>query len=293
MGTSWSAQIVGAPADVEVRLVDVLAGVIGSMSQWDSASALSRFNRSPIGAWQDLPAELVHVVNAGNAIGTRTRGAFNPAQGTLTELWGFGATGRRTDIPADAEIADALACASSSLIEFDDTRGRRVGAAQLDLSGIAKGFAVDALAQCLCDLGVADFLVEIGGEWVGRGIRPDGQPWWVELEMPPGIVLAPFRVALHNIAVATSGDYRRFIPGGGRRLGHTLDPRTGWPVDNGVVSVTVLAQDCMRADGWATALTVLGCGAGLAMADRDGLAARIVTGDGREHFSTALLAMLD
>lgn len=292
MGTSWSAQLVCAPADVEARLQDVLAGVIGAMSQWDSDSALSRFNRSPVGIWQDLPAELVHVITAGNAIGARTGGAFNPAQGALTELWGFGAGGRRIDVPTDAKIADALACASRDLIELDGTRGRRIGPAQVDLSGIGKGFAVDALAQSLRDLGVADFLVEIGGEWVGRGIQPNGQPWWVELEMPPGIVLAPFRVALHDLAVATSGDYRRYIPGEGRRLGHTLDPRTGRPVDNGVVSVSVLASDCMTADGWATALTVLGCGAGIAAADREGLAVRIVTEDGREHLSTALLAML-
>jgi thiamine biosynthesis lipoprotein len=293
MGTTWSAQIVGPPEDIEGRLNAVLAGVIASMSQWDPASALSRFNRSDPGTWCDLPPDLLHVYNAALSIHRRTGGAFDPAQGALTELWGFGTAGPRSGMPSDAAIEAARPTSGASTIERNGARMRRVAPVQLDLSGIAKGYAVDALADCLRDAGAGDFLVEIGGEWVGRGIRPDGQPWWVDLESPPTVPLAPFRIALHNIAVATSGDYRRYFTEEGRRLGHTIDPRTGRPVDNGVVSVSVIAADCMTADGWATALTVLGPVDGLAMAEREGLAARIVTADGCEVLSPALLAMLD
>lgn len=290
MGTTWSAQIVGAPSGVEECLQAVLARVIGSMSQWDSGSALSRFNTSRIGEWRELPADLAYVLTSAMAVGARTGGAFNPAQGALTDLWGFGASGRHSDVPSEAEIDEARA---DGAIEVDRLHARRTGPVQLDLSGIAKGYAVDALAQTLREMGVRDYLVEIGGEWVGSGISPDGQPWWVELESPPNITLAPFRIALHSLAVATSGNYRRFISDGGRRLSHTIDPRTGYPIDNDVVSVSVIAADCMTADAWATALTVLGCEEGLAVAARENLAARIVMKDGREMLSPALMAMLD
>ena len=139
-----------------------------------------------------------------------------------------------------------------------------------------------------------DFLVEIGGELRGEGVRPDGQPWWVDLEPVPGSRLAPLRAALHGLSIATSGDYRRSFAHGGRDYAHTLDPRTGRPLDNGVASVTVLHPSCMLADAWATALTVLGP-AGMALAEREGLAAHMAVRAGTgfvEHLSPALQAML-
>nr|WP_318781324.1 FAD:protein FMN transferase [Sphingomonas aliaeris] len=161
------------------------------------------------------------------------------------------------------------------------------GGLSLDLSGIAKGYAVDAVADLLAASGIAHALVEIGGELVGRGVRPDGQPWWVDLEVPPGLTLAPFRVALHGLAVATSGDYRRGE--------HTIDPRTGYPVVDPVASVSVIHRSALAADAWATALTVLGVHEGIAMAEREGLAARLVTvrgGVAVEHITPALAEML-
>jgi thiamine biosynthesis lipoprotein len=292
MGTSWSAQLVDPPAQVEAALRAVLDGVIASMSQWEPDSALSRFNRAPLETWQELPGDLLTVIDAALAISRASAGAFDPAAGALADLWGFGPPGRRSDLPADSDIAEARARSGAAAIERTQTQTRLTADVALDLSGIAKGYAVDALAARLRALGCGDFLVEIGGEYVGSGIRPDAQPWWVELENPPDIALPPLRIALHGIAVATSGDYRRFIAAGGRRLGHTIDPRSGRPIDNGVVSASVIAADCMTADGWATALTVLGRDEGMAVAEREGVAARIVTIDGREALSPALEAML-
>ncbi|HWK34983.1 FAD:protein FMN transferase [Sphingomonas sp.] len=292
MGTRWSAQIVAAPGGAEEALRAVLDGVIASMSQWAPDSALSRFNRAPPGEWRTLPDDLARVLDTALAIGRASAGAFDPAAGALADLWGFGPPGPRADVPAADAVAQALARSGAAAIERSDTRARRTADVALDLSGIGKGYAVDALAARLRALGCEDFLVEIGGEFVGAGVRPDAQPWWVELENPPGVALPPIRIALHGIAVATSGDYRRFIADGARRLGHTIDPRTGRPITNGVVSASVIASDCMTADGWATALTVLGPGEGVTVAAREGLAARIVTGDGAEHLSPALEAML-
>lgn len=294
MGTSWSARIVSPrPAsDIRAAIKRALDGVIAEMSNWEPDSDLSRFNRAPPGQWQALPADLLQVLDAGLAVARASGGAFDPAAGALVDLWGFGPAGRG-DLPAEAEVMAAPV--GWRKLEISETRARRTADVRLDLSGIAKGFGVDTLARALRDLGARDFLAEIGGELVGAGIKPDGEPWWVELEAPPGARIAPLRIALHDLAVATSGDYRRFFETGGRRYAHSIDPRTRRPVANGVAAVTVLNPSCMLADAWATALTVLGPEEGLALAVREGLAVRFVIRDAsgyREILSPALDEML-
>lgn len=307
MGTGWSAQVVvpttrvspppppfvsNGGAALAAAMRATLAEMTATMSQWDTGSVLSHFNRSPIGAWQDLPAPLAMVLEAALAIRDASSGAFDPASGALADLWGFGPPGPRHHIPQDVAIDQAHARSGADGIELSGTRARRLRDVALDLSGIGKGYVVDALATTCRAHGCADFLVEIGGEFVGSGIQPTGQPWWIDCENPPGLDVSPLRVAAHGIAVATSGNYRRFIEHQGRRLSHTIDPRTGRPIDNGVASVSVIAADCMTADGWATALTVLGPDAGLATATREGLAMRMVLDDGREVMSPALVGMI-
>lgn len=293
IGTHWSAQIVAPPPGAEAVIRATIAAQVMALSQWEPASALSMFNRSIIGEWRMADPYLAAVVDGGLAIGRASDGALDIAGGALSDLWGFGPSGRRTTPPGDAAIVIASARSGGAAIERDGDRIRRVADVALDLSGIGKGYIVDRVADALAALGAVDFLVEIGGEFAGRGIRPDAQPWWVELENPPGVALPPLRVALHGVAVATSGDYRRFVAHEGRRLGHSIDPRTGRPVDNGIVSASVIAADCMTADGWATALTVLGPERGIAAATRKKLAARIVTSDGEERLSPAMREMLD
>jgi thiamine biosynthesis lipoprotein len=302
MGTSWSVRFVPpgavALAQIERGIEATLDRIVAQMSQWEPDSDLSRFNHSQIGSWQALPPDFLHVLKAGIEIGQASQGAFDPTMGALVELWGFGASGPVAAPPSPTSIADAIARSGPGSVELDSLlfRARRLRDAALDFSGVAKGHAVNAVAQHLRGAGITDFLVEIGGELRGAGIKPDGQPWWVELEPVPGSTLPPVRVALHELAIATSGDYRRGFAHAGRRFGHTLDPRTGWPVDNGIASTTVLHAQAMRADAWATALTVLGPAEGLALAEREGLAAHLVvrTEDGgfAEHFSPALEAML-
>lgn len=320
MGTGWSAQVVvpggldahpPAPpfvsSAVETRaardtldtnaglsgaLRATLAEMIAAMSQWEPTSALSRFNRSPVGEWQDIPQTLATVLSAALAIRAASGGAFDPATGALADLWGFGPPGVRTDVPHEGEVAAALTRSDGDAIDIEGLRARRTRDVRLDLSGIGKGHAVDALAATCRSRGYADFLVEIGGEFVGSGIQPSGQPWWVDLEPPPGLAPPPLRIAAHGVGIATTGDYRRFVRDGTRRMGHTIDPRTGYPTATGIVSASVIATDCMTADAWATALTVLGREAGLALANREGLAIRLVMADGSEALSDALAAML-
>lgn len=294
MGTSWSARLVAPPEGIALKIQAELDRVVAEMSHWVPDSALSRFNRSEPGRWQPLPAGFARVLAAALEIAEKSDGAFDPAMGALVDLWGFGPPGPRTGLPGDREVAAARAISGRAHIEQDDRRARRHGQAVLDFSGIAKGHGVDRVAETLRSMELHDFLIEVGGELRGEGIRPDGQPWWIDLEPVPGSRLAPLRAALHGLSVATTGDYRRSFAHGGRDYAHTLDPRTGRPLDNGMASVTVLHASCMLADGWATALTVLGP-AGMTLAEREGLAAHMVMREATgfvEHLSPAFQAML-
>jgi thiamine biosynthesis lipoprotein len=181
-------------------------------------------------------------------------------------------------------------------IERDHVGSRfsRTSSARLDLSGIAKGYAVDLVARALRDAGSAAALVEIGGELSGYGVKPDGTPWWVAVDGDAGAE-APIMAALHGLAIATSGCERCFTHAG-KSYSHTIDPRTGWPIDNGMISATVLHESCMQADAYATALMVLGADAAIAFAETYGLAALVrhrTSGSLVERVSTQLQAMLD
>lgn len=291
MGTTWTVRVGvaegGLAETVETGIQAVLDQIIDEMSNWEPDAHISRFNRSPIGTWQPLPEAFLSVLRAGLDIAARSDGAFDPAIGRAVNHWGFG--------PAADPEGDAPAMGSPwRQIEISGNQARRMADISLDFCGIAKGFAVDAVADHLIAWGLRHFIVEIGGELRGVGVKPDGQPWWVDVEPPLGLALPLTRVALSNLSIATSGDYRRFFEKGGQRFAHSIDPRSGAPAANGVASVTVLHESAMMADGWATALLVAGREAGMALADQEGLAALMVVREGKgavEHLSPRLIAM--
>ena len=287
MGTTWSLQAVAASPSVADRVQAELDRVVAQMSQWEPDSELSRFNRAAPDVWCELPPEFAQVVDAALTIARASDGAFDPCLGALTDRWGFGASGPVDRVPDASDDGERR-------MDFDpDTcRIRRSAGAILDLSGIAKGYGVDLVAEWLLAQGVRHFLLDVGGELRGEGMRPDGQPWWVEVEMPPTSSVAPYRIALHDLSAATSGNYRRGFTVDGQHYSHSFDPHTGRPIINMVSSVTVLHRSCMMADGWATALTVLGPTAAIEMADAQQLAACVIAGD-REYLSRGWRAMLD
>lgn len=281
MGTRWSlSAVVPAglrPEPVTEALESAFALVIGQMSQWDPLSELSRFNRAPAGSTFALSPQFALVLDCALGVARASGGAFDPTLGAASELWGFGASPPPSRVP-DAVAAGATRAYAWSDVPFAPETRELVqpGGLQLDLSGIAKGFAVDLAIRALEQLGIAHALMEIGGELRGIGLRADGLPWWVDLEGPPGSAALPARIGLTGWAVATSGSYRRRRTAGARSWQHTLDPRTGLPFDNGVVAATVLHHGCMQADALASALMVLGSESGIAFADTHRIPARIV-----------------
>jgi thiamine biosynthesis lipoprotein len=278
MGCDWSVRHVSdgaiAPNELTREIGQVLERVVQQMSTWEVGSAITRFNRAAAGTWHALPEEFAQVLACALRVAEASDGALDPTAGGLISLWGFGATGRHNEpgfgLPTDAAIESALRhCGWQRLhVDADTMRMYQPGGLQLDLSAVAKGFGVDEVSRRLSALGIEHHLVDIGGELRGAGMKPDGAPWWVEIQRPPDSIDAPLtRIALHGLSVATSGDYLQYFQQDNRRFNHCIDPRSGRPVDNGVASVTVLHEECMEADAWATALMVLGPRDGVPLAD--------------------------
>lgn len=304
MGTYWSVALVSpqGPAPLALRrgIVAILDHVVAVMSHWRPDSDLCRYNTSPRG-WVDVDASLCHVLSAALGIAADSGGAYDPAIGGLVDEWGFGPPGP-VAVPPDGErIRTLLSVPRWADIKVEEGRLWQPGGVRLDLSAIAKGHAVDLVARYLAGRGVLSHLVDIGGELRGWGIKPDATPWWVDLDQAVGRDgqkggMAT-RIALHGWSVATSGDRNRFFLGAdGRRLSHSLDPRTGWPVSDDLAAVTVLHADCMMADALATALTVMGAEAGIEWAAARGVMALFVRRDGAgigEVLTPALAALAE
>ena len=301
MGTTYHITVVGgyftAAASLQGAVDERLAAINASMSTYLPDSEISRFNQlqaveTPFPIGEDFRA----VMQVAQELFQATGGAWDGTLDPLIDLWGFGRTRRAADrVPSAEEIQALLPRVGFQHIVLDG-EGRlrkRQPSVSLDLASVAKGYGVDAIAALLRDKGFADYLVEIGGEVYAAGVRIDGQPWRIGINKPdPG---APFDqvyrvVHLQDRAFATSGDYRNYFEIDGRRYAHIIDPRTGYPVANGVVSVSVTAETCALADGLATALVVMGAPAGIDLVNHlPGVECLIITRDGenRLHDSTS------
>ena len=278
MGTRWSVSVdADSAVDLAALRQDLAAAVEqvdAQMSPWKPDSDLMRLNRAPLDSWVALPAQLLEVLDCALDVQRLSAGAFDPCVGALVNAWGFGAVRDAPDAQAIRAARSAMPRDADARLDLDRpaSRARMRAPLQLDLCGIAKGYAVDRMVAVLQRYGVRHALASLDGELRAVGGQSSGAPWAVALEHPKSGQRAVHGVIeLEDLAVATSGDYRRFLQVGDAHLAHTMDAQRSAPVNNAVASVTVLAQTCMQADAWATALLVAGPDKGLAMAQRMGL----------------------
>lgn len=275
MGTRWSAvfHATKAPdASLTAALQAAVDGVDSSMSTWKPDSELMRLNQTPPGTWMSASPQLCAILALSLQIGQASQGAFDIGVGAAVNAWGFGPARPAPDSRVIAALTGPQTALTTLEVDIAGGRLRRLQDVQLDLCGIAKGHGVDCLADVLLAEGIENFVVSIDGEVRVRGTRPDGSGWVVGLERPERDKRILARtIAVSDLAMATSGDYRHFRSHGYAVVSHTIDPRSGAPLQGSVCAVTVTAEHCAVADAWATALMVLGETAGPAMADQLGL----------------------
>ena len=294
MGTTWSVTISGmtppnavAKVQAELDLVDRL------MSTWRDDSEVSRFNKSSDTSWFAVSAETAAVVEEALRISRQTDGAFDITVSPLIRLWNFETNTNRTTIPSDDAIEScrqSIGWQKLSVRRNPPALRKTVANLEINLSAIAKGYAVDRVAEALMASGCESFLVEVGGEIRTAGNSPRGRPWSVGIEVPTeGARSVSDKIEVVDQAMATSGDYRNFYVVDGKRYSHTIDPRTGRPIEHGLASVSVLAETCMEADAWATALSVLGPQLGRSVALKAKLDAQLTTRHPEGFTTTSIL----
>jgi len=286
MGTTYQIKISQWPAGLERQKVerdiaDILDRINQQMSTYRPGSELSQFNVCDTGRPYNVSEDTLNVVDTALAISRLTDGAFDPSICPLVDLWGFGSGESKHNIPAQNLIDKTLAEIGYQKLLTQPrpaALSKQQQGLRIDLSGIAKGFGVDKVAEYLEHINIEYYLVEIGGELRGRGYSRRGEEWRVGIEKPDGATNNIQRlVHLNGGGLATSGDYRIFFQLGESKYSHILDPRNGHPVGHGLASVTVVADSCMQADGLSTALMVLGAEQGLELCEREKIAAFFIS----------------
>lgn len=277
MGTTYSIKVAAPPEGVDSHALraatdEILARIDRSMSGYRADSEISRFNASASTDWFEVSADLATVVDYALEVGRESAGAFDITIGPLVAAWGFGAAGEPADLPDDTRIAELKARIGYQRLQarLESPALRKQDATlAVDLNGIAPGYAVDLLAARFKAMHVDNFMIDIGGEVQAHGRNARGQLWRIAVERPVDAEPQPYAIVLlDDAAVTTSGEYRHYYDRNGRRYSHTIDPRTGRPVEHSLASVVVVGPTSMQVDAWATAFNVLGTQDGQALATR-------------------------
>ena len=277
MGTVYSIKIITSYFEgldgLKQEIDDRLDEINRSMSVYIKDSEISLFNQSP--PWKPLAVseDFLTVIKTANKLYRQTEGSWDGTVGPLVNLWGFGTAEHNRQIPPREEIDRLLLETGFDNIEIIENKylSKKKSDMFLDLGSIAKGYGVDQIAKLIREKGIKNYLVEIGGEVYAEGYRQDGGKWRIGINKPEKG--APFNqiykiVSLRNKAMATSGDYRNFFEKNGKIYSHVIDPKTGYPVANQVVSVSIIADSCTYADGLATAVMVMGSKKGIDLINR-------------------------
>ncbi|MDD2557625.1 MAG: FAD:protein FMN transferase [Desulfuromonadaceae bacterium] len=244
---------------IETRLQEINQ----HMSTYIPNSEISRINKAPANTPIKISPDTAHVIAAAQQVSAATQGAFDITVGNLVNLWGFGPEIKLYAIPDETKIEAILAESGYQRLELDSALlqvRKHTDSLYLDLSGIAKGYAVDEIAELLTQHGFSNHLVEIGGEIRTGGEKRAGSPWNIGIERPRTKEHSVQRI-IHSstsLSMATSGDYRNYFEHSGKRYSHTIDPKTGHPINHNLAAISVLHTSCMLADAYATAFMVMG-----------------------------------
>lgn len=282
MGTRYSVAVEGASTDAATLQREVerqLKKFNAALSTWDPQSDLSRFNASKASDWFPVSRDVAEVTTFALRVAEDSGGACDPTIGPLVNLWGFGNRGRRARLPTDQEIARAQSRVGYKLIQArnDPPALKKLRPnVELDLAALAPGYIADRLSQIIHrNHQAASVMVDVGGEVAVFGAREGGRPWRIGVETPsssgPHVKLM---VPLTGGGIATSGSYRNVFRFQGKTYSHTINPRTGRPVEHKLAAVTVMGGSAIEADAMDTVLMVLGPKKGLAWAEARGVKAK-------------------
>ncbi len=293
MGTQWHIRLHPTPenrlAQLKETLEQQLIAINNTFSTYQSDSMISRFNRFKSKEAFAVSAEFVTVVNAAQSVSKASQGAFDITIAPLINLWGFGKA-FKVAIPTDQQIETAKKTVGFQHLIVQTSPPalyKTIPSLHIDLSAIAKGYAVDQLAATLEQHDIQNYMVEIGGEIKLKGSNAYGKNWQIAIQKPDATQPAHVQqlISLAQTAIATSGDYHNYFEANGKRYSHTLNPISGKPITHNVTSVTVLHHSAMMADAYATALSVLGAEKGMALAEHLHLAVTMLIRDDKRFVS--------
>ncbi len=286
LGTQYRVTVVAdqpAPDDLSDQIAALIGLVDQSMSTYRDDSELTLFNGTAVNEATRISADFAEVMALSFEVWEASGYLFDPTVGPLVDLWGFGPEiPLNNRVPLSEEIQSALSQTGfgSVTLESDEEGFWLIKSlnVRLDLSGIAKGHAVDIVANHLELLALTDYLVEVGGEVRVSGNNPKGKPWRVAIETPQIMGGVERVLELNDSALATSGDYRNFFEFEGKRYSHLIDPRDGYPVKHSTVSSTVVMDSCAKADAWSTAFLIMGHEQAMTLANQKGIALYLIVG---------------
>ncbi|MBO6897731.1 MAG: FAD:protein FMN transferase [Shimia sp.] len=297
MGTTYTVVAVEPQGglnknDLQTAIDAALQDVDRKMSNWNPSSEISRINALKANTPFSLSTDMLALLQAAQAVHETSDKQFDLTLGPLIDLWGFGAQKPIGRVPDASGVTAAMqTVGQSDALTLDGTTLKKShDGTQMYLSAIGKGFGVDRLGDTIRSFGVTDFMVEIGGDIIASGKNAEGMPWQIAIETPDALQRSFLKVlGVSDRGMATSGDYRNYFEQDGTRYSHILNATTGRPVTHATASVTVLTENAMLADAWATALLVVGRERGMEIAERQNLAALFIDREvtsGKMRFKT-------
>lgn len=294
MGSTYTIKYVAnkttpAAESAGVVVQNILDEVDRQMSTYRTDSDLSRFNRLPAGSCEQMPAPVLELIGYADELSQLSEGRFDITIQPLLNVWGFGPASRDRQIPSEEAISEARTRMGHQHLSIESNQLCKEIDLKLDLNSIAAGYTVDRIAANFEVLGIHSYMIEVTGELIAKGKKPDGSPWRIAIEQPVGDGERVLQRVLEidGWGVNTSGDYRNYFEEDGVRFSHTLDPKTGAPIAHNLAAVTVIDRSALVADGLGTVLMVLGKDEGMEFVKQHGIAALFVTRENGEFVSHA------